>query len=239
MSRHLLLAPAAVLVAAAASGLAFLAPRSAAANPTLKGTVGPGFTITLKDSSGETVKHLDPGTYVVEVSDLSNSHDFHLFGPGVEESTSIEGTGNSTWTVTFTDGTYHYRCDAHPTQMSGEFTVGSAISPPPPPPPHSGGGGVAKGLKLRAGVGPKKKIWLKDRAGRRVKKVKAGKRYTIVVRDRSKKLDFHLTGPGVNRKTPVKKTAKATWKLKFKRGKTYRYRSDRLGKRLRGSFKAI
>ena len=43
--------------------------------------------------------------------------------------------GTVTWTVTITDGTYTFICDAHPTQMKGSFTAGNVPPPPPPPPP--------------------------------------------------------------------------------------------------------
>jgi len=36
---------------------------SSATTPTLKGTVGPGFTISLRDSKGKLVKTLKAGTY--------------------------------------------------------------------------------------------------------------------------------------------------------------------------------
>jgi len=54
------------------------------------GTVGPGFTIALKDDGGTAVTHLDPGTYSVLVHDASDFHDFHLTGPGVDVRTEVE-----------------------------------------------------------------------------------------------------------------------------------------------------
>jgi len=57
----------------------------------------------------------------------------------------------------------------------------------------------------------------------------------IVVRDRSKRHNFHLTGPGVNRKTAVGKTATVTWSLRLAAG-TFRYVSDPQARRVRGSF---
>ena len=63
--------------------LVFLLPSgSAAANPTLQATVGPGFNITLKDSNGVNVTHLDPGAYDIHVVDPATVHNFHLSGPG-------------------------------------------------------------------------------------------------------------------------------------------------------------
>jgi hypothetical protein len=42
----------------------------------------------------------------------------------------------------------------------------------------------------------------------------------------------------VNKKTSLKFVGKKTWTVTLKAGKTYRYQSDRLAKRLRGTVKA-
>ena len=47
----------------------------------------------------------------------------------------------------------------------------------------------------------------------------------ITVNDRSAKDNFHLVGPGVNRRTSKLGKARVTWKLTLKRG-LYTYRSD-------------
>src|SRR5262249_31164158 len=94
--------PLTLVAAATAMLIIFLPAGSAAANPLLQGSVGPGFTISLKDASGAAVKHLDPGTYDIHVVDLATEHNFHLKGPNVEEVTSVDDTGEVTWTVTFT-----------------------------------------------------------------------------------------------------------------------------------------
>ena len=111
--------------------------RSAATDGTLQATVGPGYAINLTQN-GVKVTHLDPGTYTINVSDQADIHNFDLFGPGVKESTGIDTIGTTTWTVTFTDGTYNYNCDAHPGSMNGKFTVGAVqttttTAPPPAP----------------------------------------------------------------------------------------------------------
>ena len=62
--------------------------------------------------------------------DLSEFHNFHLSGPGVNETTGVEETGPVTWTVTFQDGRYSVVCDPHSSMLHLEFTVGN---PPPPP----------------------------------------------------------------------------------------------------------
>ncbi len=87
------------------------------------------FQISLTDSTGAKVTHLDPGPSTITVRDFSTLHDFHLTGPGVDQSTDVETTGQTTWNVTFTDGTYRFLCDAHPTLMRGSFTSGTLIVP--------------------------------------------------------------------------------------------------------------
>jgi plastocyanin len=101
---------------------AIAAPAALAAAPTLNGTVGPGFTITLTQN-GKSVKTLKAGSYVFKISDKSNIHDFHLTGPGVNKSTTVGGTGSKTWTLTLKKGTYKYVCDPHKTIMHGSFKV--------------------------------------------------------------------------------------------------------------------
>jgi plastocyanin len=67
--------------------------------------------------------------------------------------------------------------------------------------------------------------------------VKAGITYRVSVADRSTSHDFHLTGPGVNKKTSVGRKGTTTWKLKFKKG-TYRFVCDPHKAAMKGSFKA-
>lgn len=107
-------------LAATALGLIAVAPAQAAP-PKLVGTVGPGFTITLK-KSGTKVTKLKAGKYSIAVNDLSSIHDFHLTGPGVNKKTSVAGTGKTTWTVTLQTGkTYRFMCDPHQSIMKGSF----------------------------------------------------------------------------------------------------------------------
>jgi plastocyanin len=84
---------------------------------TLTGTVGPGFTITMNKN---TVK---AGIYSITIHDLASIHDFHLTGPGVNQKTSITGTGTTKWTVKLKKGTYHFVCDPHHTIMHGVLKV--------------------------------------------------------------------------------------------------------------------
>jgi plastocyanin len=118
---QLTFATVAALIAAVAVP-AFAAP-SQTAKEKLTGTVGPGFTISLKHE-GETVKKLDPGTYTLTVQDKASIHDFHLMGPGVNKVvTTVPFTGTKTVTVTLKKGKYTYQCDPHSTAMRGTFTV--------------------------------------------------------------------------------------------------------------------
>ena len=134
-----------VLLALSCAGLvaAVSVARPASTDGTLQANVGPGYSITLTQN-GAKVTHLDPGTYTIDVNDQADVHDFHLFGTGVNEATSVEGTGTTTWTVTFSDGTYTYVCDAHPGSMIGKFTVGAVPTTTTTPTP------APAALKVRA-----------------------------------------------------------------------------------------
>ena len=94
-----------------------------AATPTLTGTVGPGFTITLTQG-GKKVTTLKAGTYTFKIADKSNIHNFHLIGPGgLSKTTSVPFVGNQTWTLTLKKGVYKFQCDPHATIMKGRFVV--------------------------------------------------------------------------------------------------------------------
>ena len=196
-------------------------PAAATSSPTvtLTGVVGPGFNISLKNADGTAVRHLDAGAYTVSVSDQSAEHNFHLFGPGVEQLTTVEGIETASWDIQITDGTYTFLCDAHPTQMKGSFTAG-AVQPPPPPPPTLNGKVTAKTISL-------------NYVGSKVRGLVEGN-YKLAVNDTAKTQNFHLTGPGVNRKTGVKSRSKVKWTVALIPGH-YTYRSDK-SRRLKGSF---
>jgi plastocyanin len=89
---------------------------------TLSGTVGPGFTIGLTEG-GKKVTTVKAGSYVIEIDDKGDIHNFHLTGPGVDEKTSVPAKTAATWKVTLAQGTYSYVCDPHSTLMKGTFTV--------------------------------------------------------------------------------------------------------------------
>lgn len=88
-----------------------------AATPTFKGTVGPGFTITMSK------KPTKAGKIRLVVSDKSSIHNFRLKGPNVNVSTSVPAIGSKTFTVTLKKGKYTFLCDPHPTTMKGSFTI--------------------------------------------------------------------------------------------------------------------
>lgn len=191
-----------------------------AAAPRLFGTVGPGASIRLDDASGNLVTKVDPGSYEIVVRDLADEHNFHFTGPGVNETTQVDATGEATWAVTLVEGTYTLFCDVHPLSMRRTLTAGN----PPPP---------ATVVKLLATVGPKSTISLRSSSGAVLRTIEAGT-YSIVVRDRSTLHNFHLVGKGVNRKTGLAALATVTWKVTLGAG-TLRFFSDRSPATVRGS----
>lgn len=196
------LALAAVLLPSAA--------HSAAKATALTVTVGPGFSIKVTDATNHVIRQLDPGAYTLTVKNLSPSqeHNFHLTGPGVDRASAFSNT-SETWDVTLVNGLYKYKCDAHPTLMKGSIQVGPAAPAP---------------AKLNGKVGPRRTISLKTATGAAAKTLSAGT-YRLTVRDATKTDNFHLVGPGVNKKTGVKFRGTASWSVRLKLGK-YTYRSD-------------
>lgn len=89
----------------------------------LHGEVNDQAVIRLTDHAGKKVKQIPAGAYVIHVSDTTAEHNFHLFGPGVDQLTSVEEPGSPTWNVTFVAGGYKYQCDPHAEFMFDTFTV--------------------------------------------------------------------------------------------------------------------
>lgn len=89
----------------------------------LKGSVGPGFEISLTTEDGQPVETLAPGSYTLLTDDKADIHNFHLTGEGVDVTTDVAGTGTDSFDVTFTSGTYTYVCDPHSSTMHGSFEV--------------------------------------------------------------------------------------------------------------------
>lgn len=217
----------------AAGVLAALAsPAAGFAQTRLVATVADPAVITLRTEAGAPVTDLPAGTYTIEVRDQSSNHNFHLSGPGVDQRTDVEERGTVTWTVTLQDRSrYTYVCDPHNTTMRGTFTVGGgpATQPQPQPPPRP------RVQTVYATVGPGASISLRTHHGARIRRLRAG-RYRIVVRDRSRRHNFRLSGPGLNRRTTVGYRGTTTWTVTLRRG-TYRFVCDPHRGHMRGSFR--
>ena len=180
-----------VLAACAAAGATLASARPAAT--ALEGTVGPDFTITLKDAQGNAVTTLPEGDYTITVKDLSEFHNFHLTGPGVNQATVVEKTGTVTWNVHLASGMYTFQCDPHSSQMKGTVRVGTGgTTTVTTTTTTTSGGGTAppKPPVVVGTVGPGTTIRL-TKGGKRVKSLKAG-RYTFRIADRAKAHNFVL-----------------------------------------------
>jgi len=120
----------AILAALAVAALVFAATAfsGGASTPTLKGVVGPGFTISLK-KAGKTVKTLKAGKYRIVVSDKSPIHNFtlereHPSSPHIEKHiTSTPFTGPKTIVMTLKKGSWRAYCSNHEAQMHHDFKV--------------------------------------------------------------------------------------------------------------------
>jgi hypothetical protein len=195
------------------AALALFAGAARADNPVLTGDVGQGdgFTLTLKDSTGALVKHLDAGTYTLVVHDHSSFHNFDFSGPGAAVSTDVDFIGDKTFTVTLADGTYFFQCDPHSAQMHGSFTVGAVTAPPtttrPAPTP------APSATALAAAIGPGAASSLRPASG-----LSAG-RYAIRVNDRTATDGFRLSGPGVSKATGASFHGTVTWKVTLSAGR--------------------
>jgi hypothetical protein len=117
----------AVVAAVVALGSAGAAMAFTSATPTLNGKVGPGFTISLKDSKGKKVKTLKAGSYKFVITDKADIHTFDLVqksgGKFHKEITSDTFTGKKTVTIKLKKGKWQFYCAVHPTEMFGNFTV--------------------------------------------------------------------------------------------------------------------
>jgi plastocyanin len=223
------MARAASLVAALAAAALLGATEGSAVraqNVKLVATVGPTFTIFVEDALGNRVRNVEPGTYDIEVRDLSEEHNFHLVGTGVDRLTPVGAAVTETWTVTLTDGTYRFFCDPHATTMRGSFTVGTAPIPPPPPLPAPFPAVVTPKSKLVLTSGPRFAITLKTAGGKVVKRMTRGT-YRLTVRDRGSTHNAHVIAPGYNRKTsPLTYTGTQSWRVKLARTGTLRFLCD-------------
>jgi plastocyanin len=99
---------------------------------------------------------------------------------------------------------------------------------------------VGEGTGARAGtvtltgvVGPGFTISLKNHT--KTVKTLAPTAYTFAISDKSNIHNFHLTGPGVNRKTTIGGMGTTRWTLTLRKG-TYRYVCDPHASIMKGSF---
>jgi plastocyanin len=90
------------------------------------------------------------------------------------------------------------------------------------------------GARLYGRVGPGTAISLKRANGTLVNHLEPGGK-VISVRDRASNHNFHLKGPGVDRKTGVAFTGRRRWSVQFSPG-TYRYICDAHPNTMRKSF---
>ena len=109
-ARIALLAAVAALVAVGSAG--------AMSTPKLIGTVGSGFTISLKTPAGKAVKALKAGKYTFVVTDKASIHDFVVEGPGVsKEITGVAFVGTKTVTLNLRKGKYKIYCRPHESSL--------------------------------------------------------------------------------------------------------------------------
>ena len=110
----------AVLLCAAG---ALAAPLAAATAPTLRGTVGPEFTISLA-RAGKRVTTLKRGRYTFVIADRSPVHNFRLEGPGIgRDLTGVVRVGTTRTTLRLRPGRYAFFCVPHPLDMRRTFRV--------------------------------------------------------------------------------------------------------------------
>ena len=131
MLRGLLVVGAATLTVAAALATIGTADARTGSVVTLRGAVGPGFTITLK-RNGKAVKRLAPGAYRFVIADRSPIHNFELEreqgGVSKHELTHVSFTGTKTVTITLGKGLWKFYCGPHEAMMAGSFRVGAGTT---------------------------------------------------------------------------------------------------------------
>jgi plastocyanin len=117
-----------VVLAVGLATTAFLMPAQAS-TPKLVGTVGPGYTITLKHGTAK-VKTLKAGKYTFVITDKASIHNFTVErekgGPKIEKTlTGTSFQGKKTVVVTLKKGSWKFYCSIHEPQMFGFFKVTS------------------------------------------------------------------------------------------------------------------
>ncbi len=91
----------------------------------------------------------------------------------------------------------------------------------------------AKTTGLRGEVGPGFEIEVK-KGDRDLKTIKAGT-YGIKIQDKARIHNFHLFGPGLNKKTSVGFTGETTWTIRLRPGR-YTYQCDPHATGMKGRF---
>jgi len=121
MTKRIAILALALAAAAAVAATALARPSSA---PTLVGTVGPGFTITLT-KNGKAVKTLAHGKYTLVIHDKASVHAWSLDGPNgyAKDFTKVPFVGTKTFSVDFKAGKYKFYCPPHESIMFGHFTA--------------------------------------------------------------------------------------------------------------------
>ena len=126
MGKKSLLALAILATAAlTAAGTAFSHTSS---TPTLKGVVGPGYSIKLT-KGGKKIGSLKAGTYKFVISDRSAYHNFTVerekpSKPKIEMHLTGTGfMGSKTVKMTLKPGSWSFYCSNHEAQMHGDFKV--------------------------------------------------------------------------------------------------------------------
>lgn len=124
--------------------------RDTAGPVTVKGTVGPGFTIGLT-RNGKKVTTLKAGMYRFVVTDRSAIHNFVLEkarGGGFEKAiTGVSFVGTRAFTVKLGAGTWELYCKPHEATMQRKFAVTAATASggAAPPPADDNGGQTTTG----------------------------------------------------------------------------------------------
>lgn len=112
------------LTLAVAAAVAASALGRSSSTPTLVGTVGPGYAITLTQN-GKVVKKLKRGTYRLVIRDKASIHAWSLDGPNgfAKDFTKVPFVGTMTFTLVLKAGKYKYYCPPHEPTMFGHFTA--------------------------------------------------------------------------------------------------------------------
>ena len=104
----------------------------------------------------------------------------------------------------------------HVTIIASAVAVAAALSATP---------AAAAPTLIYANVGPGYSITLKTAGGVAIRTLRAGRAYTVVVKDQSGIHNFRLTGAGVSRATGIAFVGTVRWNVTFRAG-TYTYVCD-------------